>query len=102
MNSWLEEIFQPDPPEHFGANTISNTIDHLGAIFGWIDMGTERTLAEGHRDNLCNCRRNGTGLGIKRFERSKSLQCLFRHTLVRSVVIFSRARRVAGEPECAK
>ena len=48
MTDWFEEVPETYIPQQLGSNTVGNTINDLGSIFGWIDMHTKRTRTEGH------------------------------------------------------
>jgi hypothetical protein len=58
LTDWFEEVPETHIPQQLGSNTLGNTINDLGAIFGWIDMHTKRTRIEGHINDLHDGLRN--------------------------------------------
>src|SRR3979490_432991 len=51
VDARLQQILDADAPEQFGADTVGDAVDDLGAILRRIDMDAERSLAERHVDD---------------------------------------------------
>jgi len=42
----MQQIFEPDTPEHLGANAIGDAVDDLCSILGRVDMDAKGPFAE--------------------------------------------------------
>src|ERR1700730_7736960 len=93
-----QQIVETDAAEHFGPDAICNAVDDLRTVLRRIDMGAERTGAERSRDDIDDGNGNRCRIRVGGFEGSQALQRLIGYPGVRTVVIFSDARRIGGRP----
>lgn len=48
----VQQILEPDAPEHLSPHAIRDTVDDFGPVLGRIDVHAKRSSAEGCIDHL--------------------------------------------------
>lgn len=90
----VQQVLEPDAPEHFSSYTIRHAVDDFGSVLGRIYMHAKRSLAErcvNHPDDGFGHR---TRVGIRRLEARETLEGRLGNFLVGSLVVLGGARRV--------
>jgi hypothetical protein len=100
----MQQILQPDAPEHLGADSIGDAVNDFRAVLRGIDVDAERALADGRVDDAGDGGGDFVGVGIGRLQARQTLEALLGQAGVGAVVVLvgtglvgrSRATGAAG------
>jgi len=70
----VQQILEPDAPEHLSPHAIRDTVDDFGPVLGRIDVHAKRSSAEGCIDYFDDGFGYRTGVGIGGFQARETLE----------------------------
>src|SRR5580692_9479280 len=97
-----QQVRQADVAVHFTTDTISYSVDNLGAILRWIDMHTEWALTERHVYHVNDGFGDIGHIGVSRCGSSKPLHDVVAKMRVRAVVVLGLTRFVRRRARVCK